>query len=114
LISPEPSVLDLAVEAALRVGLVSWSIQQVARLSGVTARTLRYYDEIGLLRPTRIGVNGYRYSETGPTAQRRSPALAKVHPHAHHDLLAAVSKRPTALIDNATTSPQRSSRPFCA
>jgi DNA-binding transcriptional MerR regulator len=42
---------------------VSWSIQQVARLSGVTARTLRYYDEIGLLRPARIGANGYRYYE---------------------------------------------------
>jgi DNA-binding transcriptional MerR regulator len=42
---------------------VAWSIQQVARLSGVTARTLRYYDEIGLLRPARIGVNGYRYYE---------------------------------------------------
>jgi MerR family regulatory protein len=53
-------VLDLAVTAALRVGLVSGSIQQVARLSGVTARTLRYYDEIGLLRPARIGVNGDR------------------------------------------------------
>jgi DNA-binding transcriptional MerR regulator len=42
---------------------VSWSIQQVARLSGVTARTLRYYDEIGLLRPDRVGANGYRYYE---------------------------------------------------
>jgi DNA-binding transcriptional MerR regulator len=42
---------------------VSWSIQQVARYSGVTARTLRYYDEIGLLRPARIGANGYRYYE---------------------------------------------------
>ena len=42
---------------------MSWSIQQVARLSGVTARTLRYYGEIGLLRPARIGVNGYRYYE---------------------------------------------------
>jgi DNA-binding transcriptional MerR regulator len=40
-----------------------WSIQQVARLSGVTARTLRYYDEIGLLRPARVGTNGYRYYE---------------------------------------------------
>jgi DNA-binding transcriptional MerR regulator len=39
----------------------SWSIQQVARLSGVSARTLRYYDEIGLLPPARIGANGYRY-----------------------------------------------------
>lgn len=42
---------------------MSWSIQQVARLSGVTARTLRYYDQIGLLRPARIGANGYRYYE---------------------------------------------------
>lgn len=42
---------------------MSWSIQHVARYSGVTARTLRYYDEIGLLRPARIGTNGYRYYE---------------------------------------------------
>lgn len=42
---------------------MSWSIQQVARLSGVTARTLRYYHEIGLLRPARVGANGYRYYE---------------------------------------------------
>lgn len=42
---------------------MSWSIQQVARVSGVTARTLRYYDEIGLLRPARLGANGYRYYE---------------------------------------------------
>ena len=42
---------------------MSWSIQQVARVSGVTARTLRYYDEIGLLRPARVGSNGYRYYE---------------------------------------------------
>jgi DNA-binding transcriptional MerR regulator len=40
---------------------VSWSIQQVARASGVTARTLRYYDEIGLLEPAGTGGNGYRY-----------------------------------------------------
>lgn len=42
---------------------MSWSIQQAARVSGVTARTLRYYDEIGLLRPARVGANGYRYYE---------------------------------------------------
>jgi len=42
---------------------MSWSIQHVARASGVTARTLRYYDEIGLLRPARVGANGYRYYE---------------------------------------------------
>jgi len=40
---------------------VVWSIQQVARMSGVTARTLRYYDEIELLPPAEVGANGYRY-----------------------------------------------------
>jgi DNA-binding transcriptional MerR regulator len=32
-------------------------------MSGVTARTLRYYHEIGLLPPASIGANGYRYYE---------------------------------------------------
>src|SRR5690554_4444275 len=40
---------------------MDWSIQQIARLSGTTSRTLRHYDDIGLLPPTRIGHNGYRY-----------------------------------------------------
>ncbi|MBX3094817.1 MAG: MerR family transcriptional regulator [Cryobacterium sp.] len=38
-----------------------WSIQEIARLSGATSRTLRHYDDIGLLPPSRIGGNGYRY-----------------------------------------------------
>ncbi|MGU3654517.1 MerR family transcriptional regulator [Mycolicibacterium sp. A43C] len=42
---------------------MSWSIQEVARASGITARTLRYYDEIGLLAPARIGNNGHRMYE---------------------------------------------------
>ena len=42
---------------------MTWSIREVARASGVTARTLRYYDEIGLLEPALIGGNGYRYYE---------------------------------------------------
>jgi DNA-binding transcriptional MerR regulator len=37
------------------------SIQEVARLAGTTSRTLRHYDDVGLLRPSRIGSNGYRY-----------------------------------------------------
>ncbi|ASN40447.1 MerR family transcriptional regulator [Arthrobacter sp. 7749] len=37
------------------------SIQQVAKLAGTTSRTLRHYDDIGLLSPSRIGHNGYRY-----------------------------------------------------
>ena len=30
---------------------MEYSIQELARLSGVTTRTLRWYDQIGLLRP---------------------------------------------------------------
>ncbi|GAA0347161.1 MerR family transcriptional regulator [Actinoallomurus spadix] len=42
---------------------MTWSIAQVARMSGVTSRTLRHYDEIGLLPPAYVGGNGYRYYE---------------------------------------------------
>ncbi|MFS0703191.1 MerR family transcriptional regulator [Cellulomonas sp. 179-A 9B4 NHS] len=37
------------------------SIQEVARLTGTTSRTLRHYDAVGLLRPSRVGDNGYRW-----------------------------------------------------
>jgi MerR family transcriptional regulator, thiopeptide resistance regulator len=37
------------------------TVKQLARLSGVSVRTLHYYDEIGLLRPAQVGANGYRY-----------------------------------------------------
>jgi DNA-binding transcriptional MerR regulator len=40
---------------------VERSIQQLARLTGTTSRTLRHYDAIGLLKPTRIAQNGYRH-----------------------------------------------------
>ena len=35
-------------------------IQEAARLTGVTERTLRYYDRIGLLRPSSMTESGYR------------------------------------------------------
>ncbi len=38
-----------------------WSIQDIARSAGTTSRTLRHYGEVGLLRPSRVGTNGYRY-----------------------------------------------------
>ncbi|MFD9904620.1 MerR family transcriptional regulator [Streptomyces sp. NPDC059063] len=42
---------------------MAWPIAEVARMSGVTARTLRHYDEVGLLAPAWIGANGHRYYE---------------------------------------------------
>ena len=38
-----------------------YTVSQVARLSGVSVRTLHHYDEIGLLKPASVGPNGYRY-----------------------------------------------------
>ena len=40
---------------------MEYSIQALARLAGVTTRTLRWYDQIGLLKPSRVADNGYRY-----------------------------------------------------
>ncbi len=37
------------------------SIHEVARLTGATSRTLRHYDQIGLVHPSRVGDNGYRW-----------------------------------------------------
>ncbi|MGY4858347.1 MerR family transcriptional regulator [Cryobacterium sp. AP23] len=37
------------------------SIQDIARLAGTTSRTLRHYGAEGLLPPSRIAPNGYRY-----------------------------------------------------
>lgn len=37
------------------------SIGEAAERLGVSVRTLRWYDEIGLVKPTVVGENGYRY-----------------------------------------------------
>ena len=39
---------------------MEYTINKLAKLARVSTRTLRYYDEIGLLVPTRINSNGYR------------------------------------------------------
>lgn len=38
-----------------------YTVKQVSELAQVSVRTLHYYDEIGLLRPSKVGENGYRY-----------------------------------------------------
>ena len=40
---------------------MEWSIVDIARLAGTTSRTLRHYGDVGLLQPSRVGSNGYRY-----------------------------------------------------
>ena len=48
---------------------MDWSIQDIARLAGTTSRTLRHYGELGLLSPSRIGSNGYRYYDADALAR---------------------------------------------
>ncbi len=38
-----------------------FTVKQLSRIAGITPRTLRYYDRIDLLKPSRVGTNGYRY-----------------------------------------------------
>lgn len=39
-------------------------VSEVAKLTGITVRTLHYYDEIGLLKPSNVTESGYRlYSD---------------------------------------------------
>ncbi len=38
-----------------------YTIKELADLAGVTTRTLRYYDQMGILIPAELGSNGYRY-----------------------------------------------------
>ncbi len=40
---------------------MEYSIRALSELAGVSARTLRYYDEIGLLKPLRTSEAGYRF-----------------------------------------------------
>lgn len=39
---------------------MEYTVQKLSRLAGVSTRTLRYYDEIGILKPARINSSGYR------------------------------------------------------
>ena len=42
---------------------MAYTVKQLSRLSGVTVRTLHFYDEVGLLKPAYHGANGYRFYE---------------------------------------------------
>lgn len=40
--------------------MMEYSIRELADLAGISTRTLRYYDEINLLKPARMNHSGYR------------------------------------------------------
>lgn len=40
---------------------MEYSISRVAEMAGISSRTLRHYDDIGILAPARVSANGYRW-----------------------------------------------------
>src|SRR3954463_5867069 len=44
-------------------GSMAYTVKQVAEMSGVSVRTLHFYDETGLLKPAYVRANGYRFYE---------------------------------------------------
>ena len=39
---------------------MEYTVQKLSQMAGVSTRTLRYYDQIGILKPARINSSGYR------------------------------------------------------
>lgn len=42
---------------------MAYTVKKISELSGVTVRTLHFYEEIAILKPAYYGSNGYRYYE---------------------------------------------------
>lgn len=39
---------------------MEYTVKQLAKMAGISTRTIRYYDEVGILKPARINSSGYR------------------------------------------------------
>lgn len=42
---------------------MAYTVKKLSKISGVSVRTLHWYDEVGILKPAYHGQNGYRYYE---------------------------------------------------
>lgn len=42
---------------------MAYTVKKLSNLSGISVRTLHFYEELGLLKPAYYGSNGYRYYE---------------------------------------------------
>src|SRR5580765_8389280 len=42
---------------------MAYTVKKLSALSGVSVRTLHFYDEVGLLAPAYLRANGYRFYE---------------------------------------------------
>ena len=49
------------------------TVNEVSKLTGVSIRTLQYYDKIGLLHPAKYTEAGYRLYDDAATMRRWKP-----------------------------------------
>lgn len=92
---------------------MEWSIQDIAKHAGTTSRTLRHYDDIGLLPPTRIGSNGYRYYDAAALVRLQRILLLRdlgLALPAIADVLTQAADAPAALRSHLTWLRQEQDR----
>ena len=53
------------------------TVNEVSRLTGVSIRALHYYDQIGLLKPSRVAESGYRYYSGAKFQMRTSMTMQR-------------------------------------
>jgi DNA-binding transcriptional MerR regulator len=76
---------------------MTWSIAEVARMSGVTTRTLRHYDAIGLLAPAWTRPDGHRYYETAQLLRLQQILLLRQLGVGLADIATAIESEPDTL-----------------
>jgi DNA-binding transcriptional MerR regulator len=76
---------------------MAWSIAEVARMSGVTTRTLRHYDAIGLLPPAYVQPSGQRFYETAELLRLQQILLLRELGVGLADIAAAIGSGPGTL-----------------
>ena len=57
------------------------TVKEVSELTGISVRTLHYYDEIGLFRPTEVKETGYRFYDDNISFIKRKILLYSIHAH---------------------------------
>ena len=55
------------------------TVKEISDVTGISVRTLHYYDEIGLLKPTKKSDAGYRLYDDKALEDRKSTHLNSSH-----------------------------------
>jgi MerR family transcriptional regulator, thiopeptide resistance regulator len=72
-----------------------FSVGDLAKLTGVTVRTLHHYDEIGLVCPSQRSASGYRLYEDADVHRLQQVLLFRELGLPLHEIAAAIDQAPT-------------------